>query len=521
LLSAKIAVLENESLDTISQLFKKALDAIGKNDFIHMKALCNELYAFFWFERGDDIIAKAYIREAYYLYRQWGALSKVALMEKKFEQHFISTENTLQGTAKTTSMTTVNSIDINSILKSAQAITSEIKIEKLLTILINIIIENACAQRGCILLKNETDGQFYVEAGKSLETGDIRILSPLHFMKSEKLCVEIIQYVARTRETLVLHNAVTDPSWRDNSYIVKNNVKSVLCLPIFYQNRLKGIVYLENNLSDSVFTIERLETLKILSSQAAISIENARLYENMEEKVRDRTLQLNDANEKLKELSIRDPMTGLHNRRYVFEFAYENITRHIQNKAETIANEQKGETDEQTKSFGVFLLDIDFFKAVNDTYGHSAGDNVLITLSKVLKKMIKRDDLLVRWGGEEFLLILHDRKAEELKSFSKKVLKTIRQTPFYVGENLTVFKTASLGYVEMPFDYTTPTLLNLEQMINISDFALYCAKENGRNCAAHFKLLKPVGDNEALKMHLINLSKSSILNEEYFEVEFV
>ncbi|HEX9061607.1 MAG TPA: sensor domain-containing diguanylate cyclase, partial [Clostridia bacterium] len=479
LLSAKIAIIENESLDTVISLFEKAIDSIGNNDFIQFKALCNELYAKFWLNRGNEVIGKAYIREAVYLYRQWGAHGKVALMEKQYPHYFMVDETNPRATRmmKLTKggTTAQSSIDMTSILKSTQAISSEIKIEKLLTILIRTMIENAGAQRGCLLLRDEVDGQFYIEAVQNVNTSQFQVMHSLPFTESSDLCVEIVQYVARTSETVVIHDARSNVNWQNNPYIIKERIKSVLCMPVFYQNRIKGMLYLENNLSGNVFTSERLETLKILSSQAAISIENARLYENMEEKIKERTVQLNDANERLKELSLHDPLTGLHNRRYAFEFTYDKITQFIQNKTKSLSNSEKRQLSAEENVIGVFLIDIDHFKEVNDTYGHSAGDNVLVKVSKVLKQMIRADDILVRWGGEEFLIILYNINRDYLEKFSRKVLVKIKETPIGVSENETIHKTCSLGYVEMPLDITNPNLLNLEQMINISDYALYCA----------------------------------------------
>ena len=524
LLSALISIMENKSLDTIVELFKKAFDSIGNNDFIQYKALCNELYGKFWQDKGDEKIARTYIREAHYLYEQWGAYRKVKLLEKQYSHYFVSDRTSIQATKATKgtiSKITHSSIDMTSIWKSAQAISSEIKIEKLLMILIRIMIENAGAQHGCILLQNEFDGQFYIEAVQDINSDKIQTVHSLPVTENRNLCMEIVQFVTRTRETLVIHDACSDDTWQNNSYIINNRIKSVLCMPVFYQNRLKGVVYLENNLSDNVFTSERLEALKILSSQASISIENARLYENMEEKVRERTMQLNDANEKLKELSLHDPLTGLHNRRYAFEFTFDKISQFIQNKVISLNNTEKRQLSVDGNVIGVFLIDIDHFKAVNDTYGHSVGDTVLVTISKVLKQMIRGEDILVRWGGEEFLIILYNTKPEYLEKFARQVLDKIEKTPIKAWENETIYKTCSMGYAEMPLDLTNPKLLNLEQMINISDYSLYCAKENGRNCAAHFKLVKAVGTEDELKKYLINLSKSTKLNEEFFKIEYL
>lgn len=520
LLSAEMAVIGNESLDTVVDYFKKAMNSIGNNDFIQLRALINEMYGKFWLDRGDEITGKAYIREAGYLYRQWGAYRKAVLLERQYSQYFMPDE-TLRGIKGTFSATTRNSIDINSILKSTQAISSEIKIEKLLTILIRTMIENAGAQRGCLLLRNEADGQFYVEAVQDVDSSRPHVMKSLPFAESGVLCPEIVQYVTRTRETIVIHNACKDVNYQNNAYIMKNRIKSLLCMPVIYQNRLKGIVYLENNLSDSVFTSERLEILKILSSQASISIENAVLYENMEEKVRERTVQLNNANEKLRELSFHDPLTDLYNRRYTFEFIYDKVSQFIQNKKRLISNGEKRNLSIKENVIGVFLVDIDHFKEVNDTYGHSVGDNVLIAMSKILKKVVRADDFLVRWGGEEFLIILSNTKPEYLERFCRRVLTTVRETPLTIAEDKTIYKTCSLGYVQMPLDTTDPGLFNLEQMINISDYALYCAKENGRNCAAHFKLIKPIGTDDDFKKKLINLSRNTELNEEYFKIEFI
>ncbi len=527
LLSALIAIIEKEPLDTIVGHFKNAMKSIGSNDFIQFRAMCNELYGVFWLKEGDETIGKAYIREAHYLYKQWGAFRKVAIMEKQYSHYFMMDEINIRGTKLTkgtkggTSAVTYSSIDMTSILKCTQAISSEIKIEKLLTILIRTMIENAGAQRGCLLLRNDVDGQFYIEAAQNDNSNHIQVMHSLPLTESRMLCMEIVQYVTRTKETVVVHDACSDDNWQSNPYVIKNRIKSILCTPVFYQNRLKGVVYLENNLSDNVFTSQRLEALRILSSQASISIENARLYENMEEKIRERTIQLNDANEKLRELSLHDPLTNLHNRRYAFEFTYDKIAQFIKNKAISLNNNEKRQLTVEGNVIGVFLIDIDHFKAVNDTYGHTAGDNVLIAISKVLKQMIRKDDIIVRWGGEEFLIILYNTKPEYLEKFSRKVLENIQETQVRISENETINKTCSLGYVEMPLDITNPELFNLEQMVNISDYALYCAKEHGRNCAAHFKMTKWVGSEYDLKKYLTNLSNISKLDEESFKIEFI
>ncbi len=514
LLSAEIAVAENGTLDKISELFGKAFDSIGKDDFVQFRALCSERCAIFWFNRGNETIGKAYIKEAHYYYQQWGAYRKVLLLESLYSHCFMSDDANVSGTRIPSLAQTHTSIDMLSVLKFTQAISREIKIERLLTILIKTMIANAGAQRGCLMLRNDDDGQFYIEAAQDSDSELPRVMHSLPLPEGRELCQEIAQYVMRTGETVVIGDAETDINWNNNPYVKNNRIKSVLCMPVFYQNRIKGAVYLENNLSDNVFTSERLETLKILSSQAAISIENARLYENMEAKVRERTLQLNEANEKLRELSLHDPLTGLYNRRYVYDFACEKAAQIIK----TRPSERQGTANATV--IGVFMADIDHFKEVNDTYGHSAGDSVLITLSQILKDMVSAGDLLVRWGGEEFLIILFDRKRGCLREFSERLLKKIRKTTIKVSEGNAISVTCSMGCAEMPMDEDDPCMLNLEDMINISDYALYRAKENGRDCAAHFKLEKSIGTDEELRKSLKTISKATELNGDYFGIEF-
>jgi histidine kinase len=152
-----------------------------------------------------------------------------------------------------------------------------------------------------------------VEALKTDELDEVQLTKSIPLENSENFCHEIVQYVSRTSDDLVRENAVLDTDYKNNQYIQNNGCKSLLCMPIIYQGQLKGIIYLENNLSANVFNSKRMEILKILTSQIAISIDKAQLYENLEEVVEDRTKQLELANQELKELSLLDPLTKLHN----------------------------------------------------------------------------------------------------------------------------------------------------------------------------------------------------------------
>jgi len=528
LVCGELARIQNEPLETIIALYNKALDSISPSDFTNMKALINELIGEFWINKDNKFIGKAYIKEAYYFYTQWGAFSKVRMLEKKYAHFFtdfskINFKYPRQNKKNiNTKFTEALSLDLGSILKSTQAISSEIKIDKLLKVLMNTIIENAGAQYGCLLLKHESNNDLFVEALKSRYTDEIQVMKSIPFNESKDFCPEVVQYVVRTRENIVIDNATENPNFQNIKYVLTNKVKSVLCMPIIYQNDLKGIIYLENNLMESVFTIERLETLKIISSQISISIENAQLYENLEEKVKERTEQLELANNELKELALHDPLTRLHNRRFVYEYITGLSESFVKSKEAEFLKRQKRDLSVGNNVIGVYLIDLDFFKNVNDTFGHATGDEVLVEITKELKSLIRDDDYIIRWGGEEFLIILNKTKIEYLTVFSKKVLTTVSETPIELPEGNKIHVTCSIGCTYLPFQPEISDLFTLEQTINISDFAMYKAKEKGRNRAVHINLqnLKSFS-REEIKAYFTNLKRNSDVDEKYITIEVI
>jgi diguanylate cyclase (GGDEF)-like protein len=167
---------------------------------------------------------------------------------------------------------------------------------------------------------------------------------------------------------------------------------------------------------------------------------------------------------------------------------------------------------------GIFLIDIDHFKEVNDTYGHTAGDNVLVSIARILKSAIRSDDFIVRWGGEEFLIILNNSNPEYLERFAKKILHTVNHSPLKLFNDKTISKTCSLGFAQLPFNREMPDFLTLEQSILLVDFALYTAKETGRNRAVFLKIRENAPCDEKMKKDLITISKDSPIDDKYFEL---
>ncbi|MFN5970324.1 MAG: AAA family ATPase [Microcystis sp.] len=290
------------------EFYEKAIQGAKKYEFIHEEALAYERASEFYFTLGREEIGKLYLRNAYHCYIRWGAKAKVKQLEEEYPQYLlgISNQNKSKGLSTTISTTGNDGavLDLTTILKASQAISGEIKLENLLTNLMKIVIENAGAQKGCLILEQE--GNWVIEAQGTIDQETVNILESIpiesidHDHSIPILPTSIIYYVARTKETIVLNDATSSGQFTNDSYIIAKKTKSILCTPLLNQGQLKGIVYLENNLTTSAFTSERVELLNILAAQAAISIDNSRLYQTLEQRVQERTKELTNTLEVLK-----------------------------------------------------------------------------------------------------------------------------------------------------------------------------------------------------------------------------
>jgi class 3 adenylate cyclase/GAF domain-containing protein len=287
LVVAQIARISGNELEAMD-LCDRAIESARENEFIQNEALANELAAKFWLAKGKEEFAQLYLMKAHYGYQHWGAKRKVEDLEEKYPRLLARKSITTTAKTKTTKSTTTTTesgsnscLDLATVMKASQAISGEIVLDKLLAQLMKIIIENAGAQKGFLIL--ESKGQLLIEAEGSVARDNVTVLRSISIKSNQSLSAGIINYVARTRESVVLNDATREGNFTNDPYIQENQPKSILCTPLINQGQLSGIVYLENNLTTGAFTPDRLEMLNLLSTQAAISIENARLYTNMED----------------------------------------------------------------------------------------------------------------------------------------------------------------------------------------------------------------------------------------------
>ncbi len=205
----------------------------------------------------------------------------------------------------------------------------------------------------------------------------------------------------------------------------------------------------------------------------------------LEERVASRTAELLEANktlnqqaEALREASLTDALTGLHNRRFLAQ----NIERDIAKLHRYYADCSKGNI-EPDDSFDMlfFLIDIDHFKAINDKYGHQMGDQVLVETRHRLKRVFREIDYLIRWGGEEFLVVVHNTARQDARILADRVIDAIGGIAYELKANESQHITCSVGYTAYPLKKDNHLALSWEDSIGIADAALYAAKNNNRN----------------------------------------
>jgi histidine kinase len=285
-----------------AQLYELAIDGARKNGFQHEEALAAELAARFYLAGGRTRIGKFYLAHAYYLYGRWGALAKLRQLERTYPKLLESAGGAhgLAAAKNPSSSTGLGALDMATVLKAATAISGEIVMEKLLERLMTIALESAGAQSGHLLLYR--DGTLQIAASGSV--AGVTIANGRETGFAALLPMSIVQYVTRTGESVVCGDAGADKRFCADPFIVGHSSKSILCTPILSLGHMTGMLYVENPLTTDAFTSERLQLLKVLSGQIAVSINNAMLYENLEQTVRQRTKEIVEEKKKSEKLLL-------------------------------------------------------------------------------------------------------------------------------------------------------------------------------------------------------------------------
>jgi PAS domain S-box-containing protein len=227
--------------------------------------------------RGFEKIGHLYLRDARYCYLRWGAGGKVRQLDELYPQ--LREEEPIPGPTSTIGAP-VEHLDLATVIRVSQAVSGEIVLEKLIDTLMRTAIEHAGAERGLLILPRGLEQRIEAEATTSGDSVIVRLREAS--VSDAPLPESIVHYVVRTRESVILDDASAQNPFSTDSYIRQFRARSILCLPLINQARLIGVLYLENNLTPHVFTPTRIAVLKLLASQAAISLENTRLYRELE-----------------------------------------------------------------------------------------------------------------------------------------------------------------------------------------------------------------------------------------------
>lgn len=267
--------------------YDRAIELAKKHEYINDEALANELAAGFHLTNGREKIARTYLSDARYCYEIWGAEAKVRDLDQRYSRSFFQKTDRLASSRKTNeNFDSVHSstatearsgvLDLASVMKASQTISSEIELGTLLDRLMRIVMENAGAEKAFLILKKGEN--LSIEASGWTDGKKADILKSVPLDRCPDLSPAIVHYVIRTGKDILLNDAVNEGNFMQDEYVLKNRPRSILCTPVLYKRSITGVLYLENNLAFGAFTPERVKVLRMLSSQAAISIENAGLF---------------------------------------------------------------------------------------------------------------------------------------------------------------------------------------------------------------------------------------------------
>jgi PAS domain S-box-containing protein len=278
LVSAEIARIEGRILDA-EHLYEQAIRSARANGFVHNEAVANEVAGRFYGARGFEQIARLYLRNARQCYMRWGADGKVRQLDQLYP-HLRKEEPAPD--ARRTIGTPIEHLELATVLKISQSVSGEIVLENLIDALLRTAIEHAGAQRGLLILPRGAELRIQAEA----TTGGSSVAIALRDapISRAELPEAVVQYAARTQESVILDDASARGSFSDDEYIRSAHARSILCLPLVKQGRLVAVLYLENNLAANAFTPARIALLNVLASAAAISLENSRLYRELQER---------------------------------------------------------------------------------------------------------------------------------------------------------------------------------------------------------------------------------------------
>jgi PAS domain S-box-containing protein len=511
LVAAEIARLEGRALDAM-HFYEQAVQAAREHGFVQNEGLAYEISARFYAARGYETFANAYLRNARYCYLRWGALGKVRQLEQLHPQLL---EDASPRPPAATAGTSLEQLDIGAVVKASQAVSGEIVLDRLTETLMTIALEHAGAERGLLLFLRGEVLQIEAEAKTADKTIEVTLRQAP--VTPAALPEAVLHTVIRTQHSVLLDDASAPNPFAGDAYVRQTHARSVLCLPLVKQAKLIGVLYLENNLASHVFTPARTSVLELLASQAAISLENARLYADLRlSEERWRNL--------FESVPVGMTLTGSHGRYVAVNPAFQKMTGYSEAELRNLSPVDITHEDDRAASEALVAAraaGIPYLQRIEKRYRGKDGGVIWVDASAFVAPVVA--------GAPLFPVVvvdITDRKRAET---------ALRRSEAYLTEAQRLSRTGSFGWnvsrgdifwSEESFDiygYDTALSANIEmvlQRVHPEDLALVQriiehASSTGRNCDFEHRLLMP--DGAVRYVHVVGRA----VRDQADELEFI
>ncbi|HUG84250.1 MAG TPA: diguanylate cyclase, partial [Euzebya sp.] len=445
LVEAEIAAATGRATAAMAA-YERATALAARNGWLADLGLACDRAAGFHQREGSVDLAAHYVRLGLAAHRSWRADGVVAAFLSRWEGLVPSAESEAADRTNDRALAEVG-----------RTLGAELTAEDLMGRMLQLLVEQSGATSGYLVLPDS--GQLRVEAAAHVDGRSVQVTpGPGRDMTDhEGLSAPIVRYVARTRQMIEINDVRRDRRQRLDPGLHATGVRAVLCLPLTTPGGLAGVVHLANDLTAGAFDADRIEVLRLLSVQAAIAIDNARLATGTQRLTRD-LAEMREAANRLADQALTDSLTGLPNR-YWLDARLDEALR--------LAG---------TDGLGVSLLycDLDGFKAVNDALGHQAGDDLLVDMTRRLTAAVRPGDKVTRVGGDEFVVLLQsDSPGDGVREVADRIIAGCGQHIAVDGVSL------HLG-VSVGAATAVPDVDTAETLMARADAAMYRAKAGGK-----------------------------------------
>jgi diguanylate cyclase (GGDEF)-like protein len=425
------------------------------------QALLTERAAVLHLEQGLGNSGQQLMAAAYGLYKAWGVEGKLLQMQGRHGAAPAAPPRIEFGRddqAKSSSGgLSSDTIDLLGILRASQALSSETVLDRLHARVNETLSALTGATNVQIVLRDQESGAWYLPPA----SGATDVISVEEAGRQRLLPLSAFHCVQHSGEILLVEDATGDDRFARDEYFAGIACCSLLFVPIRKQGASQGMLLLENRLSRSAFSVERLDAVSLIAGQLAVSLDNALMYASLEKNVAERTRELWEANQRLEVLSNTDALTGLVNRRHFMEALDREWARALRNRSR----------------IAIAMIDVDHFKKYNDYYGHLAGDACLRQVAAALRSSVRQHiDIAARYGGEEFAVIMPNVDPETARLVAERMCGAVTDLDVPHAQSDFGLVSVSIGVATvMPSGD-----MAAEELIHLADGALYDAKRIGR-----------------------------------------